>query len=59
MLLYLVQRTDCTGTTVAADIDPAYAAALNAARAAGVEVLAYRSLLSCQSISIGPELPVH
>ncbi|MEB8385700.1 DNA/RNA nuclease SfsA [Rhodobacteraceae bacterium KMM 6894] len=58
VLLYLVQRTDCTATTVAADIDPAYAAALGNARAAGVEVLAYRSCITPQGITLGLALPV-
>lgn len=47
-MLFLVQRTDCTAVTLAADIDPAYAAAFAAARAAGVEVL-------CLGCAIAPE----
>ena len=39
VMLYLVNRTDCDRVTVAADIDPAYAAALKEARAAGVEII--------------------
>ena len=42
VVLFVLQMTDARDFAVAADIDPAYAAALNAARAAGVEVLAYR-----------------
>ncbi|HEV2364561.1 MAG TPA: DNA/RNA nuclease SfsA [Caulobacteraceae bacterium] len=39
--LFVVQRTDCETFAACADLDPAYASALDRARAAGVEVLAY------------------
>ena len=41
VMFYLVQRPDCTAFTLAGDIDPAYAEALEKARGAGVEVVAY------------------
>jgi sugar fermentation stimulation protein A len=46
VLLFLVQRADCMECTLAADIDPAYAASLVAAQAAGVEILAHACELS-------------
>ncbi|WP_136636398.1 DNA/RNA nuclease SfsA [Pseudooceanicola onchidii] len=57
MVLFLVQRSDADRVTVAADIDPAYAAAITAARASGVEVLALSSIISAQEITAGPALP--
>lgn len=58
VLLYLVQRSDCDRVSVAADIDPAYAAALVSARAAGLEVIAYHAKLGAEGITLGPALPV-
>ena len=56
VLFYLVQRTDCTRVGVAADIDPAYAAAFDEARAAGVEVLAYGTVISPRGVALGAAL---
>lgn len=57
MMLYLVQRTDADDVTLADDIDPTYAAAFDAACAAGVQVLAYDCQISPQQITIGRALP--
>lgn len=57
VLLYLVQRSDCRRVTCAADIDPAYAAALADARKAGVEIMAHISLITPSQITLGPALP--
>lgn len=57
-LLYLVQRTDCTQVAVAADIDPAYAAAQKAARAAGVETLAFAADITVDGIAVAAPLPI-
>jgi len=53
VLLYLVQRTDAEAVALASDIDPAYAQAVQKAVQAGVEVYAYRALISPQEIGIG------
>lgn len=54
-LFFLVQRTDAQAVTVAKDIDPAYAAGLRAAMAAGVEALAYDCRIDPQGIALkGP-----
>ena len=56
VLLFLVQRTDCTRVAVAADIDPAYAAGLAQAVAGGVEIMALGCRISPQEIV--PEGPL-
>ncbi|SEK25062.1 sugar fermentation stimulation protein A [Roseovarius azorensis] len=56
VLFYLVQRTDAQAVSVARDIDPAYADAHAAARAAGVTMLSYRADISPQVITIGHRL---
>lgn len=52
VLLYLVQRGDCDRFELAADIDPTYAAAAQAARAAGVEMLVVRAEVTPAGIEI-------
>jgi sugar fermentation stimulation protein A len=58
VMLFLVQRQDCRVFSVAGDIDPAYAAALDAARAAGVEVLCYSCLLTTDAIELDRAVPL-
>ncbi len=58
MLLYLVQREDCAAVRLAADIDPAYAAAAKAAREAGVEFRALGCRISPRGIDAADPLPV-
>ncbi len=53
MMLYLIQRTDCQNVRVAADLDPGYARAFDAARAAGVEMVAYDTVITRQGVSFG------
>ena len=58
VLLYVVQRSDCACVSVARDIDPAYAAALAEARAAGVEIMALGARPTPTDISLTGALPV-
>lgn len=55
VMVYLVQRTDCRRFSVAGDIDPAYAAGLAAAMAAGVEAVCYGCRITLDAITVaGP-----
>jgi len=54
VMLYLMQRTDCTRFDLARDIDPAYGAAFDLARAAGVESLVYTTRISPEEITVAP-----
>ncbi|SFP33497.1 DNA/RNA nuclease SfsA [Tranquillimonas alkanivorans] len=58
VMLYLVQRTDCGRLRMANDLDPAYAAAFDAARAAGVEMLCYGTRIDHEGVRLGHALPV-
>ncbi|QAX30871.1 DNA/RNA nuclease SfsA [Leisingera sp. NJS204] len=53
VMLYLVQRTDCDRFQLAADIDPAYAAAFASAYSAGVERLVLGTRITPQGIEAG------
>jgi sugar fermentation stimulation protein A len=57
VMLFVIQRTDCTVFAAAADLDPAYAEGLSTAAAAGVEVLCYDCDLSFESIRIARRIP--
>ncbi|TDE38984.1 DNA/RNA nuclease SfsA [Antarcticimicrobium sediminis] len=52
VMLYLVQRTDCTRFDLARDIDPVYDSAFERARAAGVEKLVYTTRISPEEITV-------
>ena len=58
VMLYVVQREDCDSFTLAADIDPAYAAAFAQARTSGVEAMAYACRLSTERIAVDRPLPI-
>lgn len=57
VIFYLVQRTDAVRVGIARDIDPAYAEAVDAAIASGVEVIAYGTKIDPTGISLGTALP--
>ncbi|WP_372570607.1 DNA/RNA nuclease SfsA [Ruegeria jejuensis] len=56
IMLYLIQRTDCARFALAADIDPAYAAAFEQAQKAGVEILIRRTRITPAEITVGDAL---
>ena len=57
-MLYIVQRTDSARFSVCGDLDPAYGAAFQRARAAGVEMLAHRCVITAEEIAVGDAIPV-
>ena len=58
VMLYVLQRTDVARLAFAADLDPAYAAAQTRAAAAGVEMLARRTHISTDAITLAGPAPV-
>ncbi|MEM7490508.1 MAG: DNA/RNA nuclease SfsA, partial [Pseudomonadota bacterium] len=58
VMLYLVQRTDCTHMALAEDLDPGYAAAFREARAAGVEALCLSTTITTAGVEAGGPLPL-
>ncbi|MFQ5773524.1 MAG: DNA/RNA nuclease SfsA [Kiloniellaceae bacterium] len=58
VMLFLVQRADCTRVEIAADIDPAYDRALRAALGRGVETLCYSCKVSRKAIELDRRLPL-
>ncbi len=56
VMLYVVQREDCSRFAPAADIDPAYAEGLARARGRGVEAIAYACKLTLDEILLDKPL---
>lgn len=52
VMVYLIQRTDCSRFAIAGDIDPNYDAALTAALAADVETICYSCQISTTAIEV-------
>ena len=58
MMLYLIQRTDCTGFALAGDIDPTYAAAYAEATERGVETLCLSTNISPEKVTVSEPLEI-
>lgn len=58
VMVYLVQRDDAKRFALARDIDKNYAAAFDAARAVGVEAIAYDCRLTPEGIDVSKALPI-
>lgn len=58
VIFFLVQRGEASAFTPADRIDPEYGRLLRAVAAAGVEVLAYRSIVTAEENRVGPRIPV-
>jgi sugar fermentation stimulation protein A len=58
VLLFVIQISSADRFAVAHDIDPAYAAAFDRARAKGVEMLAWRCKISVEGIEIAAPVPI-
>ena len=58
VMLYLAQRSDINKFKVASDIDPAYADALEVAKAKGVEAYCYICQITPSGINVGKSIPL-
>ena len=58
VLLFVIQISSADRFAIARDIDPAYAAAFDRARAKGVEMLAWRCQIGVEGIEIAAPVPI-
>jgi sugar fermentation stimulation protein A len=58
MMVFLIQRSEARRLALARDIDPGYAAAFDAARAAGVEAIALCCRVGTDSITVERQVPI-
>lgn len=58
VMIYLIQRHDCTRFSICADLDPFYAAGFERARKRGVEAYAVRCRVSPQEIAPSGLVPI-
>jgi len=57
-MLYLLARNDVERIRIATDIDPAYAAAFDAARSAGVQMLGLATRITPQGVAAAGAVPI-
>ncbi len=57
VVLFVVQRTDCDAFSACRELDPAFAAALDHAADAGVEVLVYACDITPEAVAIAHRIP--
>jgi sugar fermentation stimulation protein A len=58
VMVFLIQRTDAKRFSLAADLDPEYAAAFRVASEAGVEAMAFRCRMSEAEIALDRAVPI-
>jgi sugar fermentation stimulation protein A len=58
VMLFLIQIGSARAFALARDIDPGYGRAFDAARAAGVEAIAYRCAITCDGIEVAEPVPI-
>lgn len=58
VMVFLIQRGEAKRLSLARDIDPGYAAAFDAATAAGVEAMALRCRMSPEEITVDRAVPI-
>jgi sugar fermentation stimulation protein A len=58
VMVFLIQRSEAGRLALARDIDPAYGAAFDAARSAGVEAIALRCRVSTEEIAVDRPVPI-
>jgi sugar fermentation stimulation protein A len=58
VMLFLIQIGSARAFALARDIDPGYGRAFDAARAGGVEAIAYRCGITCDGIEVAEPVPI-
>ena len=58
VMVYLVQRGDCSHFSVADDLDPGYGRAFREALAGGVEAMCYSCTVTTQGVELAAPLPI-